>query len=263
MTKTSLDKSKIKILLLEGIHASAAEKFQADGYTNIESHRKERPSATGFRGRASAIFQHFMKIQYRDVRSSVIQEVRKDYVEGGETLDATSESVATGEADLAFWLHCAETRKPCVCLEDEGEDNDGQTLSRISVYCPQGFCFHPDVFFYISEILRLYAQWEVNPSALDVSGLCVGEDGEKAAQAIVKLFANTPGLLVQDMLAARHSESPSTKDATDHTPAPASSVNPSTSKNNTVVLRGKEYSLDTQGAEFLTDAFHISLPDAK
>jgi hypothetical protein len=40
-------------------------------------------------------------------------------------------------------------------------------------------------------------------------------------------------------------------------------VNPSTSKNNTVVLRGKEYSLDTQGAEFLTDAFHISLPDAK
>ena len=58
-------------------------------------------------------------------------------------------------------------------------------------------------------------------------------------------------------------ESPSTKDATDHTPAPASSVNPSTSKNDIVVLRGKEYSLDTQGAEFLTDAFHISLPESK
>ena len=40
MTKTSLDKSKIKILLLEGIHSSAAEKFQADGYTNIEYHQK-------------------------------------------------------------------------------------------------------------------------------------------------------------------------------------------------------------------------------
>ncbi len=40
MTKTSLDKSKIKILLLEGIHPSAAEKFQADGYTNIEYHQK-------------------------------------------------------------------------------------------------------------------------------------------------------------------------------------------------------------------------------
>jgi hypothetical protein len=40
MTKTSLDKSKIKILLLEGIHASAVEAFRADGYTNIESHSK-------------------------------------------------------------------------------------------------------------------------------------------------------------------------------------------------------------------------------
>ncbi len=40
MTKTSLDKSKIKILLLEGIHPSAVEAFQADGYTNIESHSK-------------------------------------------------------------------------------------------------------------------------------------------------------------------------------------------------------------------------------
>ena len=56
---------------------------------------------------------------------------------------------------------------------------------------------------------------------------------------------------------------PSTKDVTDHTPAPASSVNPSTSKNDTVVLRGKEYSLEIQGAEFLTDAFHIRLPEAK
>ena len=43
MTKTSLDKSKIKILLLEGVHASAVEAFQADGYTNIESHAKALP----------------------------------------------------------------------------------------------------------------------------------------------------------------------------------------------------------------------------
>ncbi|HRD66301.1 MAG TPA: phosphoglycerate dehydrogenase [Candidatus Competibacter sp.] len=40
MSKTSLDKSKIKILLLEGIHASAVDAFRADGYTNIESHPK-------------------------------------------------------------------------------------------------------------------------------------------------------------------------------------------------------------------------------
>src|ERR1039457_3919084 len=40
MTKTSLDKTKIKILLLEGVHPSAVERLQADGYTNIECHRK-------------------------------------------------------------------------------------------------------------------------------------------------------------------------------------------------------------------------------
>ena len=40
MTKTSLDKSKIKILLLEGIHPSAAEAFRAEGYTKLEIHPK-------------------------------------------------------------------------------------------------------------------------------------------------------------------------------------------------------------------------------
>ena len=37
MTQTSLDKSKIRILLLEGVHQSALETFQKAGYTNIES----------------------------------------------------------------------------------------------------------------------------------------------------------------------------------------------------------------------------------
>ena len=43
MTKTSLDKSKIKILLLEGIHPSAVDAFRADGYTEIEYHPKSLP----------------------------------------------------------------------------------------------------------------------------------------------------------------------------------------------------------------------------
>jgi D-3-phosphoglycerate dehydrogenase / 2-oxoglutarate reductase len=43
MLKTSLDKNKIKILLLEGIHASAVEAFRADGYTGIEYHEKSLP----------------------------------------------------------------------------------------------------------------------------------------------------------------------------------------------------------------------------
>lgn len=43
--KTSLDKSKIKILLLEGIHPTAVEAFKADGYTEIEYHAKSLPKA--------------------------------------------------------------------------------------------------------------------------------------------------------------------------------------------------------------------------
>src|SRR5690606_29153035 len=36
MSKTSLDKSKIKFLLLEGVHQSAINTLNAAGYTNIE-----------------------------------------------------------------------------------------------------------------------------------------------------------------------------------------------------------------------------------
>ena len=43
MSRTSLDKSKIKVLLLEGIHPSAGESFRADGYTWIETHPKSLP----------------------------------------------------------------------------------------------------------------------------------------------------------------------------------------------------------------------------
>jgi D-3-phosphoglycerate dehydrogenase len=39
MAKVSLDKEKIKILLLEGLHPSSIEVFQQAGYTNIEYHK--------------------------------------------------------------------------------------------------------------------------------------------------------------------------------------------------------------------------------
>ena len=39
MNATSLDKSRIKILLLEGIHQGAADLFRSDGYIRIEEHR--------------------------------------------------------------------------------------------------------------------------------------------------------------------------------------------------------------------------------
>lgn len=38
MLNFSLDKSKIKFLLLEGLHPSSVEALRAAGYTNIEQH---------------------------------------------------------------------------------------------------------------------------------------------------------------------------------------------------------------------------------
>jgi D-3-phosphoglycerate dehydrogenase / 2-oxoglutarate reductase len=40
MVATSLDKSKIKIVLLEGVHPTARETLQRDGYTDVVSHPK-------------------------------------------------------------------------------------------------------------------------------------------------------------------------------------------------------------------------------
>ncbi len=43
MAGTSLDKSQIRILLLEGIHPCAAELFREDGYSSVEAHSKSLP----------------------------------------------------------------------------------------------------------------------------------------------------------------------------------------------------------------------------
>ena len=45
MAQTSLDKSKIKFLLLEGVHQSALDSLQAAGYTNIEYLKTSLPDA--------------------------------------------------------------------------------------------------------------------------------------------------------------------------------------------------------------------------
>ncbi|NHX34678.1 phosphoglycerate dehydrogenase, partial [Escherichia coli] len=39
MVKVSLQKDKIKFLLLEGVHQSAVDNLKAAGYTNIEYHK--------------------------------------------------------------------------------------------------------------------------------------------------------------------------------------------------------------------------------
>lgn len=43
MNSTSLEKSRIRVLLLEGIDKSALDAFQSDGYTDIEFHEKSLP----------------------------------------------------------------------------------------------------------------------------------------------------------------------------------------------------------------------------
>ena len=43
MSQQSLQKSKIKFLLLEGVHPSAVEALRSAGYNNIDQHPKALP----------------------------------------------------------------------------------------------------------------------------------------------------------------------------------------------------------------------------
>ena len=56
MSKTSFEKNKIKILLLEGVHSSAVDAFRADGYTEIEYHPKSLPEPALLRSVHDAYF---------------------------------------------------------------------------------------------------------------------------------------------------------------------------------------------------------------
>ena len=56
MKKTSLPKSRIRILLLEGIHQSAVEALRSDGYTDLEYHQKSLPEKQLVESLHDAIF---------------------------------------------------------------------------------------------------------------------------------------------------------------------------------------------------------------
>ena len=62
MGQTSLDKSKIKFLLLEGIHQSAVDTLKAAGYTNIVCHPKALPED---QLKAEIADSHFVGIRSR------------------------------------------------------------------------------------------------------------------------------------------------------------------------------------------------------
>jgi D-3-phosphoglycerate dehydrogenase len=75
MAQQSLEKSKIKFLLLEGVHPSAVATLEQAGYHNVELHKKALPAAELNRAIAGA---HFVGIRSRtQLTEDVFQAARK------------------------------------------------------------------------------------------------------------------------------------------------------------------------------------------
>ncbi|QMV13268.1 phosphoglycerate dehydrogenase [Vibrio spartinae] len=75
MAKVSLEKNKIKILLLEGVHNSAVEVLQEAGYTNIEYHKGSLSEAELLESIQDA---HFVGIRSRtNLTENVINAAKK------------------------------------------------------------------------------------------------------------------------------------------------------------------------------------------
>ncbi|MCL9781567.1 phosphoglycerate dehydrogenase [Vibrio sp. S4M6] len=75
MAKVSLEKEKIKILLLEGPHSSAVEVLKAEGYTNIEYHKGSLSESELLESIKDA---HFVGIRSRThLSQDVIQAAKK------------------------------------------------------------------------------------------------------------------------------------------------------------------------------------------
>ncbi|HBO12553.1 MAG TPA: phosphoglycerate dehydrogenase, partial [Halieaceae bacterium] len=75
MGSTSLQKHKIKFLLLEGIHDSAVEALNAAGYDNIEWHPKALPPEEL---KAAIADAHFVGIRSRtQLTDEIFEHARK------------------------------------------------------------------------------------------------------------------------------------------------------------------------------------------
>ncbi|TWI52285.1 D-3-phosphoglycerate dehydrogenase [Pseudomonas duriflava] len=80
MSKTSLDKSKIRFLLLEGVHQSAVDTLKAAGYTNIEYIAKALPEAELKEKIADA---HFVGIRSRTQLTEEVFDCAKKLIAVG------------------------------------------------------------------------------------------------------------------------------------------------------------------------------------
>ncbi|PJX27865.1 D-3-phosphoglycerate dehydrogenase [Advenella sp. S44] len=75
MEKVSLDKNKIKIVLLEGVHQNALDVLHASGYSNIEYHKK---ALEGDQLKQAVSDAHFLGIRSRtQLTADVLQSARK------------------------------------------------------------------------------------------------------------------------------------------------------------------------------------------
>lgn len=91
MGKTSLEKSKIKFLLLEGVHSSAVETLKAAGYTNIVCHPRALPETQLKEEIADA---HFVGIRSRT-------QLTRDVLASAEKLIAVGcFCIGTNQVDL-------------------------------------------------------------------------------------------------------------------------------------------------------------------
>ncbi len=91
MAKTSLNKDKIKFLLLEGVHQSALDVLKAAGYTNVEYHKKALPEDELKEKIADA---HFVGIRSRT-------QLTRDVLAGADKLNAIGcFCIGTNQVDL-------------------------------------------------------------------------------------------------------------------------------------------------------------------
>lgn len=80
MAKTSLDKAKIKFLLLEGVHQSAVDALQAAGYSNIDYYQKALPDDELKQKIADA---HFVGIRSRTQLTEEVFDAAKKLIAVG------------------------------------------------------------------------------------------------------------------------------------------------------------------------------------
>ncbi|EPJ47326.1 MAG: D-3-phosphoglycerate dehydrogenase [Osedax symbiont Rs1] len=107
---TSLDKSKIKILLLEGVHQSAVDSLNANGYSNIEYH-------TGSLSEAELLSKvgdvHFIGIRSRTQLNETVFEAAKKLLAVGCFCIGTNQvdlTAATNRAIAVFNAPFSNTR---------------------------------------------------------------------------------------------------------------------------------------------------------